>query len=581
MQKQLNNRPEAIFAAFLCISYLLPFHIYPFAAFYNDWLVIFGVGISILALGRQPFTVVSIPWITLLPLSLALIIAVQALCGMLIVSWDAVFAILYCIIATVCIILGATFSSHPSRATTVCETLSRAYIYAGLASIIIVFIQYFGWGEVLAPLVLISGPGKIAPVRPFANLGQPNHLALLLCISIASTWYLFQINRLLGNISFILILCSLAGLAITQSRTGWLIIPASIFLMLHVRKKYDYRPVSGYLVVGLGVVYVFLVIALPHVTQFLQGVAVSSPMERIGTRAHSERLSMIYQALQMSVTHPWFGVGWYQFGPQQLATALKFLPTVYAQHSHNILLNFAAELGWVFTIIFFGVLIYWIFLTDLIKSINKEGWFALLVLMAVFIHSLVEFPLWYAYFLLPVSILMGMVHQERLGSNKIVLSRTSIVSVSIFFIFGLVLVARDYQRLTNGFWALEIELKGYSIKGISTEPPSVTLFPHFYEYFKVLKMEPRSGMTPQEIKMAADIVSRFGYPSALFELALIYTLNNKTNEAVQVLMTIGKLHQCSYVKFYNLLGKMKDSEPKKYGEIFTRLEKPTLSSCGK
>jgi hypothetical protein len=581
LRNELNNRPEIVFAIFLCISYLLPFHVYPFAAFYNDWLVIFGVGISILALGRQSFTVVSIPWVTILPLSLALIIAVQALCGMLIVSWDAILPILYCIIAAVCIVLGATLSSSVSCATRVCGTLSRAYMYAGLISVILILIQYFGWGSFLSPLVLNIGSGGIAPIRPSANIGQPNNLALLFCISIASTWYLFQINRLRGNISFILILFFLAGLAITQSRIGWLIIPLSAFLMLHIHKKDNCRQVTGYLTVGLGVAYVFFVITLPHITQLLQGVTISSPMERIGTRANSERLGMIYQALQMSVTHPWFGVGWYQFGPQQLAIALKFPPTAYAQHSHNIFLNFAAELGWVFTIIFFGILVYWIFIINLIKSANKEGWFALLVFLAVFIHSLVEFPLWYAYFLLPVSVLMGVIHQERLGAKKIVFSRAPIIAISLFFILGLILVEKDYRRLTNGFWILEVELKGYQIKELTTERPNITLFPHFYEYFKVLKMEPRSGMTSQEIKMATDVVSRFGYSSALLELALIYALNNKADDAVKILIVISKLHQCSYVKFYNLLGKMANAEPKKYNEIFVRLQKITLPNCGK
>lgn len=43
--------------------------------------------------------------------------------------------------------------------------------------------------------------------------------------------------------------------------------------------------------------------------------------------------------------HPWFGVGWFGFGTEQVKIAADFPSTIYAEHSHNLVLNLMAELG--------------------------------------------------------------------------------------------------------------------------------------------------------------------------------------------------------------------------------------------
>ena len=63
--------------------------------------------------------------------------------------------------------------------------------------------------------------------RPGANVGQPNQLATLVLISVASLVYLFETRRLSSLAALPMAAILLLGLAVTESRTGAL----SLFLM--------------------------------------------------------------------------------------------------------------------------------------------------------------------------------------------------------------------------------------------------------------------------------------------------------------------------------------------------------------
>ena len=80
-------------------------------------------------------------------------------------------------------------------------------------------------------------------------------------------------------------------------------------------------------------------------------------IERIGGR--SERTVLAQQAISMISNHPWLGVGWFGFGSAQVDIGANFTPTIYAEHSHNFILNIAAELGLPFAIMFFGGFSLW------------------------------------------------------------------------------------------------------------------------------------------------------------------------------------------------------------------------------
>jgi O-antigen ligase len=440
---------------------LLPFNFYPLTTFYNDLLVIFGVAIAVAMIGKEKIASVHIPWIAGLPVGLAAVIALQAAFGMLTVNWDAVFPIAYFIIAAMAIVLGASITAENHGSSRLCTALAYAYLFAGIISVILASAQFCGVEAALMPFVMPMDHSPNSVVRPFANIAQPNHLAFLLCISILSVWWLHQLGKIHTRAAIGVVLSLLWGLALTQSRIGWIIVPVFAALLLLWRGKPGFRQVSVWLIVGFVLTYAILVIALPFISLSLLGVSSASAEQRVGTYTGSERLVLFQQAFRISLSHPWFGAGWNEFGPQQLRIGSDFAPSIYAQHAHNIGLNFAAELGWPITIIVFGALAYWFYANFFRRQISKEAGFAVLFFMAVLVYSGVEFPLWFAYVLLPAALLMGMVHQERLGAKEIRLAGPYLIAVFFLITVGAVGVAQDYRRVVRGFWAYDMEVQGF------------------------------------------------------------------------------------------------------------------------
>ncbi|HEV7618444.1 MAG TPA: Wzy polymerase domain-containing protein [Burkholderiaceae bacterium] len=565
--------------ACLSISYLLPFNFFPFFSFYNDLLVIFGVAIAVALIGKGKITSVHIPWIAGLPLGLAAVIVLQAVSGMLTVNWDAVFPVAYFIVATIAVVLGASIAAGNNGSSRLCTALAYAYLFAGMISVVLATAQFRGVEEALMPFVMLMIHSPNSIVRPFANIAQPNHLALILCIAMVSVWWLHQVDRLRTMVAIGAVLSLLWGLALTQSRIGWIIVPAFSVLFLLWRGKPGFRRVSGWAIAGFVLIYAILVIALPFISLSLLSVSSASADQRIGTHTGSERLVLFQQALQISLSNPWFGAGWYEFGTQQLKIGSDFAPSIYSDHAHNIVLNFAAELGWPVTIIVFGAIAYWFYAGFFRRTISKEAGFAIFFFTAVSVHSLVEYPLWYAYFLLPTAFLIGMVHQERLGAKEIRLPRLYLIALFLLMTFGMVSVAQDYRRVVKGVWAGEMGVRGFAFSDFSTEKPAFTLFPHYYDYIRFSRIDIRPGMPPEEIAFGERVAQRFASFPILANMSLIYALNDRPDNALKTLLTIKSLHRCNYSEIYSHWEKNSSTMPEKFTKIFMRLPKPNRNEC--
>jgi len=568
---RLNHRALPLLAACLFLAYLVPYHVHPLGTFYNDWLAILSVTILLAFKAEQKRAIVYIPWITLIPLVIAAVIITQTMLGMLSSGWDAVLPVSYFLMATIATVLGASIAAEPGGSSRLCNALASAYILAGLMSVGIASLQFFNAEAAFEPFLMQMSHQLGIAIRPYANIAQPNQLALLLCISIASIWWLYQVNRLRGNLVIGITLVLLYGLALTQSRIGWLIMPTFAFFTWYWQKRKGFKALPSRSIAGLLLAYAALVITLPIIASALD-VAAQSAIERVGTS--SVRLTLIQQALQISLSHPWLGVGWGEFGTQQLAMGPHSAISVYSPHTHNIVMNFAVELGWPITVIVFGTMAYWFFKSCCNNQVSREVGLATLLFMAVFIHSLVEYPLWYAYVLMPVALLIGMAHQEKFGAKEIQISRIYVLVIFFVIASSLLAVAEDYRRVIAGYRALAFESLGLKPDMGTTDKPKFTIFPYFYDYFRFTKIKAQKGMPPHEIAFMERVAKRFGYPPLLRHMSLVYALNGRPEDAYKVLMTIKRLHSGDYASAYQFWKTLARTEPERYATVFIRLPKP-------
>jgi O-antigen ligase len=574
LKRERKNYAQIFLGNILFFGYLLAYHQRPFIVFYNDWLPIFGIVIVFAFYTEQKFPQFSFPSIATLPFALALLIAIQTAFGMLGVAWDALLPIAYFLIAAMAMVLGATWSVGPHAAERVTNALALAHLAAGLLSVGIASMQFIGTEGLLGYWVMQLPHGAGQAIRPYANTGQPNQLALLFCMAIAACWWLYQAGKLRAGVVLAVVLTLLWGLALTQSRIGWLILPIFAALIWRWRGNLDFRRVSVAVLAALLLLYGILVALLPLLAALLD-VTTTSAVERVG--GGSERWVLMQQAWQISIAQPWFGAGWYQFGPEQLKIGADFAPSTYAQHSHNIVLNFAAELGWPVTILTFGALAWWFAVACLRRPVSKEVGFTALFLLAVLVHSLVEFPLWYAYVLMPVALLMGMVHQQQFGAAQRRVPRVAVIVLFCLMAAGLVGVATDYRRLVVGFRALGWENLGLKADEGSTDKPAFTMFPQFYDYFRFAKTLARPEMKPEEIAFMERTASRFGYAPVLMRMSLVYALNGRPGDGLRAMKTLSRLHSGAYPEAWQAWRGMAQAEPDKYGAVFAQMEKPALT----
>jgi hypothetical protein len=566
-----SNRALTLSAIFVIASYLLPYHVYPFRAFYNDWLMVLAFTITLALLAEQKLVSFSIPWIVAVPCGLAVVIAAQCFIGMVSRDWTAIFSIAYFGFVAICIVLGSTICAEEKGATRLCMALAWAHLLAGLISVVMQSLQFLDADAAFTPFVMrLSSSGQDA-IRPHANVGQPNQLALLLCLALASVWWLFQVSRIRGSIAIGAAFCLLWGLVLTQSKVGWCVVPIFAFLVNFWHPKVGFKRVPKRWIVGLVLVYVAFVAMLPLIST-LGGAQTRSMSTHFETG--SIRLVFLQQALTISLSHPWFGAGWYGFGPQQVGIAADFPISEYSRHAHNIVLNFAAEIGWPITLLVFGTVLTWFIVACFRRPISREVAFASLFFIAASVHSLVEYPLWYAYVLLPMAFMIGMVHHQQFGSQAIKLSRVIPMAFCLLMSVGLVGIAMDYRRVVLGFRALGLEAVGVKPDAGSTIKPSITVFPDIYDYFKFANTVAHEGMSNEEIGLMEGVAKRFGYAPVLMRMSFVYALNARPHDAVRALMTISRLHPGHYTEAYRLWKNLADAEPRKYAGVFAQLPAP-------
>jgi O-antigen ligase len=562
------------FGLMILAAYLNPEHIHPFRTYYNEIMLVIAVLVGFAALSWQAGVKLVLPPIASLPLALLLLIGLQWSLGMIAIQ-AVYFPAMVLLLTFLAIVLGATWvhgetsDQVKSLREAVCLTWAASHVLAALLSVVLQGVQIAGLN--LTPFVMYMARDATAYMRPFANVAQPNQLALLLCFGLAGLWWLLQKRSLSNALAWVLGLVLIWGLALTQSRIAWIILP--VFAVLSLSGFCGERRLAWYGVFSLLGTYFALLWFMPTIAQMI-GFSSGDIGARIGGR--SERTVLLQQAWEMAMQHPWLGGGWFSFGEQQVQIASQFSSTTYAEHAHNIVLNFLAEVGFPFTVAFFGYLLFWVWRTFL-KSWairNTEFGFVFLCLVAVGVHSLVEFPLWYAYVLLPIALLMGAsyVPQAQEKQVKVIAGRVFPFSVGALGLVLLCWVSWDYQRVINGFIAYRTAPNISLVKEEAIRMPSTTLLPDFFDYFQLQKIVPSEQMRAQDIAFVERMHHRFGFMHILNKMAEIYVLNGAPEKALHTMITLQRLHPISYPEYFDYWKALAEND-ERYRAVFMQMPK--------
>ncbi|MFZ6755517.1 Wzy polymerase domain-containing protein [Undibacterium sp. Dicai25W] len=530
-----------MFALLLLVAYLLPFHVHPFRSYYNDALPILGVLILAFFLGlTKQWRLVSL---SLVPIGMVTWIVLQTFFIPHQDSFDLLFPCIYLALAALAIAVGASFGDSDENRHQFTLTIATAFLIAGIVSVLAQFLQVLDFN--VSPYVMYMNHGDSIG-RPYANIAQPNQLALILSFALAATYFLHQQNLLERVASIIVTVLLLIGIVLTQSRIGWIIVPAfSVFLW---RRSKDVQNIPRPFLLLVPALYFAMVFLLPYVVG-LFGQSGGSLAEHIGGR--SERSVLWKQAWQMAASHPWLGVGWFGFGSEQVKIAADFSSSTYAEHAHNIVLNLAAEIGWPVTLCLSLGFGWWFWQTCIKQEQSTATRFAALCVIAAMVHSMVEFPLWYAYILLPVAILMGILHQQRWPAAVTEVSPRLVIPVLLAAVLVMNLMTWDYQRVLAGFNVLRYQKEITEEGQKSLIKPAYTFYPEFFDYFRLMQIQAYEGMSARDIAYVEKWTLRFGFVHIINKLAEIYVLNGEPQKAVRMMQTLQRLHPYDYPEYYD------------------------------
>lgn len=564
-----NKHGLLLFGTLLSLSYVLPFHYHPYRDFFHDAAAILSVVLGLSYIGFFKQYTLRVPRAVLVPCGLIVVICLQVALGLMLFPIDSLFPILYLLALAVAMIFGATVAARTDGLVELSKTMAYGFVGVGVISVIFQLTQLLNLD--CSPLVMQATALTI--LRPFANLAQPNLMALVFCFGVASIWWLYLTGAVKPWVGVVLLLLLLWGIALTQSRIAWLILP--LFLVLCWRQPDNTVRVSKWVLMFSVLIFVAMVLALPAILLSL-GIAIEAPEQHAGQTA--VRLVLWQQAWVISTQYPLFGAGWNQFGPQQVMLATLFKPTEYSNNAHNIILNLAAEIGWPITLLLIFSGLAWTYFCCVRCWQNLSVRFFSLLLVAITVHSMVEYPLWFGIILMPFGVILGALHVERLGWFDAAINRGWFACVALCSTLILGGVVWDYSRVMTGFVALVWQQQGKTSGIGSTDKPSITLFPQYYDYFRMAKVNVYVGMPQQEISFLEKTSLEFAFPPLLMRTAMAYAYNQRPMEALQVLITIQRLHPSQYANTYAVWQNFARKDPAHFSQIVQSLPVPVKSN---
>jgi O-antigen ligase len=435
----------------LCLMLIAPFlnahHLNPIPTFFQEWLAAtLGLLAASLLLRRELIASLAVPEIALLPLGFVALLLVQFAGGYVTFPSQALLFALYLLWALLMLMLA-----HSLRQQLGLEKLTTILAFALLSGAILSLALL-----VLQPTNSLLGLGPLLQKAGLRGpLGQPNHLADYLWLGLASAVYL-HVQGKLSRVSFMLIAFTLlAGASLTHSRSVTLY--AAGFSLLSGWAAWRWRQallrqtfhISLWLLGGT----VLLEYLFNHFV-FGSSLAASLSGERFfaALSTTSTRLQLWRTGLAIFAEHPWLGAGVGQFSWNAYALVGTQPDGTFigrGEHAHNLFIHLLAEFGIVAPLLVLGLGIRWWLAFVRTTWSSAHVWIAA-ILLILGVHSQLEYPLWYVFFLGIVALALGMGSGDSSTWLRPQITRLGRMLLASILLFGggtLFHLFKDYRTL--------------------------------------------------------------------------------------------------------------------------------------
>ena len=525
-----------IISLVLVLAWLLPYHRSPWPTFGSEILTFISASLILLVLSQSK---IQIPRPQLIALPLMCIPLIQFVFGQHIYFSNALFSFSYILFFILMVVAGYHLSTQQYNREKVFTMVCSTFLTASSISSIFAILQWLDMHTFFSGIIY-SFNGN----RPYANLAQPNNLATLLIIGILSCLYLFE-KRIISNLYLIPIsLILMLGIVLAQSRTS--IIVCSFIVIYWLIKQFRKQKRFTYLHLGIWVgLFVLLTINLAALNQWLFAIAETQSAVQgsaIAAKGTGDiRVEMWQQMIAAIMHQPWFGYGWNQTGLAQYYITESFQVSLWYKSAHNMVLDLLVWNGLIIgalILLYFAAWLLW-----LNKGVKDNiSIIAALMVSAILIHGMLEFPLHYAYFLLPAGFLLGVIQAQYPKLPSLKFNKSFFSIIAIITIIGALVTTRDY------FLYKEQSVIASNQEELTTEEKAVMqkeiwLISQFKERIWWISLDPKTKFSDEELAHMERMVANLAAQYDLYKYAQVLAYNGKKQQAEYQLWVLRTLHK--------------------------------------
>lgn len=535
LSKSTGSILFAVWSFLLALGWLLPNYHFPWQSFHSEmWVAVVLSLIVPFAIFKSPARI-SCDYFFVSLMVLALLPFVQFTFGQVAFFGHAWICGIYLVGLLVAILAGRFWESYEPAGLV--DKLSLAF---GIGALFSVFLQLSQWLELDGFGIWLINTGV---ARPSANFAQPNHLATFLLWGLLATFWGVIRAKLSIAVASMVALLLLFSIALTGSRTAWLAIGLIIIIVWWRHDLWASKRTS-WVLTGLGLYFVFCVLALNFF----------NASDRVGQLANLPsdlRFAVWKVSLDAVMERPIFGYGWGQVAEAHISNALTHPPIhiVFAQ-SHNLFLDMVLWCGLPIGLLFSFVVLRW-FWRVFSRLSSPEDVVLFLFLLVVANHAMLEYPLQYAYFLLPAGLIIGtVIARDHETKSFVVINKIHFVAAWLLSLVFLAVTWIDYLKVEHSYSLLRMESAGINLE-IDPQPPKVIALTQWTHIFKHARVVPKDGMSEAELEGMRQVVLEAYKPLDFHKLVIALELNGRSEEAalwLERMCSVGPERSCVFVK---------------------------------
>ncbi len=514
-------------------SWLVPNHYLPWLSFHAEFLMGAG-GLLVLigALARSAPGRLPMPALTVATLLVACVPLLQAATGLILFAGDAWMVFEYLLAFALAQVLGQLLT-HRIGADALFEAISALFLAASLACVGLQLIQWLR----LPGLGIFSI--ELAPLHaPYANVAQPNHLASMLFLGVVGLLFLYERGRVRGAVAVAAYGLLGFGMVMTASRTAWLTTGLAAVGLWLACGRAPLR-IGRLGVTGAALAFLFLLLTWTPLNDLL----LLSPGRTFAVQSQLGPRPLLWATMASAIAlQPWFGYGWNQGLVAQSRVVDQFPASGrLIQNSHNLVLDLAVWNGVPLALALCALLGWW-FWRHLRLSRSAAQLCMLTGTGAVFVHAMLEFPLSYAYFLVPVGLMMGAMDAAAPSLSPLRLPKPAAWALVAVAGGLFAAIAAEYVEVETNTRTLQLELARVGTHKIVSTAPDLVLLTQMGAYLRFARIEPQPGMSPDELAWMGRAIGRFPYANVQFNVAAANALNGHPEAAGQMLARLCHLH---------------------------------------